>query len=106
MRLDEVAVGSAGTNEAAPKALRITLQLDGEQFTDCWFHVRNHEIQNWRIGEFEFTGRCIYWREAADGRVLYATSHADAFLLDTRHGRKFPFTLELSKPLSAEPSHA
>ena len=63
-----------------PRALRITLQADGARWVDHWFHARGHNAARWRIGDFEFSGRWVFWREDAQGRVVRAVSHAGAGL--------------------------
>ena len=62
------------------RALRIDLVVDGERVTDTWFHARGAAEQRWSIGSLAFNGRWLYRREAADGRVLRAVSHAGARL--------------------------
>ncbi len=64
----------------APRALRITLEADGARFVDHWFHARGHDAARWRIGDFEFSARWVFWREDAKGRVVRAVSHAGARL--------------------------
>ena len=67
---------------AAPGALRITLDADGdgEPVVDHWFHARGLDARRWCIGGFQFSGRWVYWREDCRGRVLRAVSHAGAAL--------------------------
>jgi Heparinase II/III N-terminus/Heparinase II/III-like protein len=73
-------VPAEGAGAAVRRALRIELQIGGERVTDTWFHARDAQQRNWRIGRFALSGRWAYWREAADGRVLHAASHAGATL--------------------------
>ena len=65
---------------AAPRALRITLDADGEPVIDHWFHARGLAARRWHIGGFEFSGRWVLWREDSRGRVLRVVSHAGALL--------------------------
>ena len=66
--------------DAPPQALRITLQEDGERVVDHWFHARGCNAARWRVGQFEFSARWVFWREDAHGRLLHATSHEGAVL--------------------------
>jgi len=74
---DIVATGDRG---ATKRALRIEFAIDGERCVDCWFHARGVQTGRWRIGQVEFSGRWVHWREAADGRIVRAASHVDARL--------------------------
>ena len=85
---DDLAAGSP------PCAQRVTLMVDGALVADTWFHARGVTSQRWRIGGFEFIGRWVHWREAADGRVLHAVSHAGASLHDLRCGASAPVVLD------------
>jgi uncharacterized heparinase superfamily protein len=88
--LHELAVDAA--LPAPVKALRIELEADGQRFTDTWFHARDALPRTWRVGRFEFNARWLYCREAADGRVLRAASHAGAAL--QVEGRPFALDAE------------
>jgi uncharacterized heparinase superfamily protein len=77
--LADCAVESEASGQPA-RALRIDLVVDGERITDTWFHARGAGERHWRVGRFAFNGRWLYCREAADGRVLRAVSHAGAML--------------------------
>ena len=79
VELSDCAVESEASGQPA-RALRIDLVVDGERVTDTWFHARGAGERHWRISDFAFNGRWLYWREAADGRVLRAVSHAGAML--------------------------
>jgi uncharacterized heparinase superfamily protein len=70
-------------------ALRITLQLDNTVVVDGWFHARHMQSQRWKIGPYAFFGRWLYWREASDGSMDRAVSHAGA----TLHGPEGPVQL-------------
>ena len=70
-----------GDGVAATHALRIRLSIDGRDVHDGWFHARGVLARRWCIGVYEFTGRWLHWREAADGSILRAVSHAGATLL-------------------------
>ena len=75
------AVGEvAGEGDLTTRALRIGLTLDGEPVHDVWFHARGVVARCWRIGPYQFFGRWLHWREAADGSMLRAVSHAGATL--------------------------
>ena len=78
---DLPAVGEvAGEGDLTTRALRIGLTLDGEPVHDVWFHARGEVARCWRIGPYQFFGRWLHWREAADGNMLQAVSHAGATL--------------------------
>ena len=66
----------------AVNALRIHLAQDSQTLHDGWFHDRGVPAEAWRIGSHVFNGRWIHWREAADGRILRAWTHAGATLHD------------------------
>jgi len=78
LRVRDLAVH--GASGIATSALRIHLKLDGNEVRDGWFHARGAAARCWRIGRYEFTGRWLHWREAADGSMLRAVSHAGATL--------------------------
>jgi Heparinase II/III N-terminus/Heparinase II/III-like protein len=81
--IEDIAVeADGGVAARPPHAQRITLASS----VDTWFHARGATARCWRIGGFEFSGRWVHWREAADGRVLNAVSHAGARLVDRRGG--------------------
>jgi hypothetical protein len=78
---DLPAIGEVkGEGERVTRALRIDLTLDGEPVHDVWFHARGVVARRWRIGPYQFFGRWLHWREAADGSMLRAVSHARATL--------------------------
>lgn len=64
----------------AAYALRIDLDSNGARVADHWFHSRGAGDYRGTLGDFAFSGRWLYWRVAADGRVLHALSHAGATL--------------------------
>jgi hypothetical protein len=72
--------------------------VDGAVVVDTWFHARGATTQPWRIGGFEFRGRWVHWREAADGRVQHAVSHAGALLHDLRQGAPAAVVLDTMEP--------
>jgi Heparinase II/III N-terminus/Heparinase II/III-like protein len=78
---------------AVRRTLRIEQEVGGERVIDTWFHARDAEQRDWRIGRFAFSGRWVYWREAADGRVLHAASHAGATLHAADAGGGRPIAL-------------
>jgi hypothetical protein len=83
--LEDVNVdGADKTTGLSQCAQRISLEVDGAAVIDTWFHTRGKSATCWRIDGFEFTGRWVYWRCAADGRVLHAVSHTGATLIDLR----------------------
>ncbi len=86
LQLDDIAV--KGTRS---RALRITLNIDGEAVTDTWFHSRCSADQEWSIGEFSFSGRWVFVRQDSGGRVLRALSHAGARLVDAASNAAIPF---------------
>jgi len=81
--VEDLAVDADGL-AGAPRALRLTLDVDGRTVTDHWFHARDAHAAAWRIAGFELAGRWVHWREDRDGRVLHAVSHAAATLTDRR----------------------
>ena len=66
--------------EVVMHALRIRLTVDGLLVHDGWFHARGALARCWHIGPYRFFGRWLHWREAADGSLLRAVSHAGATL--------------------------
>ena len=66
--------------EVVAHALRIRLTLDGEPVHDGWFHARGALARCWLIGPYKFSGRWLHWREASDGSIARAVSHAGATL--------------------------
>jgi len=85
--LKDIAVDSVGAHTGlAQHAQQLTLLVDGAAVVDTWFHARDANAGTWRIGGFEFSGRWVHWRVAADGQVKHAVSHAGASLHDLRHG--------------------
>ena len=97
--LEDVAVDADGpATGLLPRAQRVTLVVDGAVVVDNWFHARGAPTQPWRIGGFEFRGRWVHWREAADGRVQHAVSHAGASLHDLRHGAPAAVVLDTMEP--------
>ncbi len=64
-----------GDNGTATHALRI----ETNAFVDGWFHARGTPTQ-WRIGDWQFSGRWLHWRCASDGTITRAVSHAGASL--------------------------
>jgi hypothetical protein len=91
--IEDIAVEADGAVAVRPAhAQRITLANS----VDTWFHARGATARCWRIGDFEFSGRWVHWREAADGRVLNAVSHAGARLVDRRGGA--PVVLDTEEP--------
>jgi uncharacterized heparinase superfamily protein len=69
-----------GEGAITKHALRITVALDQTQLQDGWFHAHEAQAQHWKIGEHDFFGRWLHWREAAGGRIVRAISHAGAML--------------------------
>jgi Heparinase II/III-like protein/Heparinase II/III N-terminus len=78
-----------GEGELVTRALRIGLTLDSEPVQDVWFHAHGVQACCWRIGPYRFLGRWLHWREAPDGSILWAVSHAGA----TLHGAAGPVRL-------------
>jgi hypothetical protein len=57
------------------------LQIETAASIDGWFHARGVRSQgHWRIGDWQFSGRWLHWRQAHDGRLLRAISHRGASL--------------------------
>ena len=68
------------TYKESPQVVCVRLEIDGEPVTDHWLHTRGGGVYRGALGGASFTGRWLYWREAADGRVLRAAAHAGATL--------------------------
>jgi Heparinase II/III N-terminus/Heparinase II/III-like protein len=64
-----------GSHGAAAQALRI----EAAGLVDGWLHARGEQAQ-WRIGDWQFSGRWLHWRTTPDGALLRAISHAGASL--------------------------
>ncbi len=79
-RLDVSDMPVSGEGALVARALRIRLTLDDAPVRDGWFHARGAVARRWHIGPHEFFGRWLHWREASDGRILRAVSHAGATL--------------------------
>jgi hypothetical protein len=62
-------------------ALRIESIRGEEAFSDLWIHCRAAGNGRCRIGEWEFSGRWLWLREDANGRVLRVHGDATARLL-------------------------
>ena len=76
----DMPVFGATEGETIAHALCISLPLHGALVHDGWFHARGAPVRCWRIGPYQFFGRWLYWREAPDGRIARAVSHAGATL--------------------------
>lgn len=61
-------------------AVRIESMRDGEAFSDLWIHCRSEGEGQCRIGEWAFSGRWLWLREDAEGRLLHARGDARARL--------------------------
>jgi len=70
------------TYENIVQVVCVRLDIDGEPVTDHWLYTRGGGVYRGAIGRASFMGRWLYWREAADGRVLRAAAHAGATLHD------------------------
>lgn len=64
--------------DVSANVLRVMFEDAGERVADHWLHMRDAGTFHGHIGGLTFQGRWLYWREAADGRVLRAASHAGA----------------------------
>jgi hypothetical protein len=58
--------------------LRMDLAHDGERVSDHWLHTRGAGEFHGAVADFTFSGRWLYWRTAADGRVLRVATHGGA----------------------------
>jgi uncharacterized heparinase superfamily protein len=57
------------------------LRIETADFVDGWFHARGvSSEQHWRIGDWQFSGQWLHWRQASDGTLIRATSHRGASL--------------------------
>lgn len=96
--VEDLAVEADGLPSPEPhRAQRITLVVDGALVVDTWFVARGVAAKRWRIGGFELCGRWAHWREAVDGRVLYAVSHAGGSLRDMRSDAHAPVAIETAE---------
>jgi hypothetical protein len=62
----------------AAHALRIT--VNGGECIDTWFHARGADVQGVQVAGVPFSGRWLHLRQAGDGQLLQATTHAGAQL--------------------------
>jgi hypothetical protein len=62
----------------AAHALRIT--VNGGVCIDTWFHGRGTAVQGVQVAGVTFSGRWLHLRHAADGHLLWATTHTGAQL--------------------------
>jgi uncharacterized heparinase superfamily protein len=84
LRIADVAVrGGDGVHAQA-------LRIEADTFIDGWFHARGAQPTPWRIGDWQFSGRWLHWRQASDGTLIRALSHGGASL-QTAAG---PWTLQ------------
>jgi uncharacterized heparinase superfamily protein len=89
--MDQLVYGEEGVTQPA---LRIACPLDNACVVDGWFHTRQMHPQRWSIGSYAFFGRWLHWREASDGSMARAVSHAGA----TLHGPDGPVQLMQGVP--------
>jgi uncharacterized heparinase superfamily protein len=57
------------------------LHIETAGFIDGWFHARGAVSERpWRIGDWQFSGQWLHWRQASDGTLIRAISHRGASL--------------------------